>query len=160
LRIRFSGKNHWHTEHGNNLRFSSTKNTKVHEERQSFQEFSSCTFVFFVDEKKCSYSCLLPGKSNRITMNKRSKTNLELLDSLTDEEIDTSDISPLDQSFFANAKLRLPETKTTITIRIDPDVLSWFKQQGKGYQSKMNAVLRLYADSHKELPSKKQQARS
>ena len=86
---------------------------------------------------------------NGKTMKKISKTNLDLLDSLTDEEIDTSDIAPLDQSFFANAKLRLPETKTTITIRIDPDVLLWFKGQGKGYQSKMNAVLRLYAETQK-----------
>ena len=93
-------------------------------------------------------------------MNKRSKTNLERFDSLTDDEINTSDIPPLDNSFFKNAKLRMPETKTTITIRIDPDVLQWFKQQGKGYQSKMNAVLRLYADAHKQLPMGKRQVKS
>ena len=86
---------------------------------------------------------------NGKTKKKISKTNLDLLDSLDDKDIDTSDIAPLDKSFFANAKLRLPETKTTITIRIDPDVLYWFKQQGKGYQSKMNAVLRLYAETQK-----------
>ena len=93
-------------------------------------------------------------------MKKRSKTNLDLIDSLTDEEIDTSDIAPLDKSFFANAKLRLPETKTTITIRVDPDVLLWFKQQGKGYQSKINAVLRLYAEAHKQPSAKKRQVKS
>ena len=93
-------------------------------------------------------------------MNKRSKTNLALLDSLTDDAINTSDIPPLDKSFFTNAKLQMPETKTTITIRIDPDVLQWFKQQGKGYQSKMNAVLRLYADAHKPIPTTKRQVKS
>ncbi len=93
-------------------------------------------------------------------MKKRSKTNLDLIDSLTDEEIDTSDIAPLDKSFFANAKLRMPETKTTITIRVDPDVLLWFKQQGKGYQSKINAVLRLYAEAHKQPSAKKRQVKS
>ena len=90
---------------------------------------------------------------NGCTMNKHSKTNLDLLDSLSEEEINTADIPPLGQAFFANAKLRLPEVKTTITIRIDPDVLLWFKQQGKGYQSKMNAVLRMYADAHKQSPT-------
>lgn len=93
-------------------------------------------------------------------MKKRSKTNLDLIDSLTDEEIDTSEIPPLDKSFFANAKLRMPETKTTITIRVDPDVLLWFKQQGKGYQSKINAVLRLYAEAHKQPSAKKHQVKS
>ena len=94
---------------------------------------------------------------NESIMNKHSKTSLDLLDALSEEEIDTTDIPPLGPSFFANAKLRLPETKTTITIRIDPDVLFWFKQQGKGYQSKMNAVLRMYADAHKQsLPQKRQ----
>ena len=88
-------------------------------------------------------------------MKQRSKTNLELLDSLADKDIDTSEIVPLDKAFFAGAKLRLPETKTTITIRIDPDVLLWFKKEGKGYQSKMNAVLRLYAETQKTLSIKK-----
>ena len=93
-------------------------------------------------------------------MKKRSKTNLDLIDSLTDEEIDTSDIPPLDKSFFANAKLQMPETKTTITIRVDPDVLLWFKQQGKGYQSKINAVLRLYAEAHKQPSTKTRRVKS
>jgi uncharacterized protein (DUF4415 family) len=89
-------------------------------------------------------------------MKKDSKTNLDLIDALTDDEIDTSDIPPLGKSFFANAELRLPKTKSTITIRIDPDVLHWFKRQGKGYQSKMNAVLRLYVEAQQvSAPAKK-----
>ena len=82
-------------------------------------------------------------------MKTRSKTNLALIDRLTDDEIDTTDIPPLDASFFANATVRLPARKTTITMRVDPDIVMWFKRQGKGYQSKMNAVLRLYVESQK-----------
>ncbi len=67
---------------------------------------------------------------------------------MTDKEIDTSDIPPLDDDFFAHAELRLPESKQTVTIRLDADVVEWFKAQGKGYQTRMNAVLRRYMEVH------------
>ena len=76
-----------------------------------------------------------------------SLTDWERIDALTDEEIDTTDIPPLDDDFFANAELRMPESKKTITIRLDADLLDWFKAQGKGYQTRINAVLRLYKES-------------
>ncbi len=76
-----------------------------------------------------------------------SLTDWERIDALTDEDIDTTDIPPLDDDFFANAALRLPEPKKTITIRLDADVLDWFKAQGKGYQTRINAVLRVYMDA-------------
>lgn len=66
---------------------------------------------------------------------------------MTDEEIDYSDIPPLDDAFFAEGELRLPKAKELISIRIDSDVLGWFKAQGTGYQTRMNAVLRLYMES-------------
>jgi uncharacterized protein (DUF4415 family) len=69
---------------------------------------------------------------------------------MTDEQIDTSDIPPLDEAFFANAELRMPQAKPSITIRLDPDVLEWFKDQGKGYQTRINAVLRKYVEAHKK----------
>ena len=75
-----------------------------------------------------------------------SLTDWERVDALTDEEIDTSDIPPLDDDFFANAELKMPEPKQAITIRVDKDVLEWYKSQGKGYQTRMNAVLRMYMD--------------
>jgi uncharacterized protein (DUF4415 family) len=77
-----------------------------------------------------------------------SQTDWERIDALTDVEIDTSDIAPLDNNFFANAQLRLPETKQAVTIRLDQDVVQWFKSQGKGYQTRINAVLRTYMDAH------------
>jgi uncharacterized protein (DUF4415 family) len=66
------------------------------------------------------------------------------LAALADRPIDYSDIPPLDESFWKNA-VRNPfykPTKTPTTIRVDSDVLAWFKHQGKGYQTRMNAILR------------------
>lgn len=78
---------------------------------------------------------------------KKSRTDWAKLESMTDEEIDYSDILPLDDEFFATGELRLPETKPLISIRIDPDVLAWFRSQGSGYQTRMNAVLRMYMEA-------------
>jgi uncharacterized protein (DUF4415 family) len=43
----------------------------------------------------------------------------------------------------------LPKHKRQITLRIDDDIIEWFRHEGKGYQSKINAVLRSYVDAHK-----------
>ncbi|MDX6383582.1 MAG: hypothetical protein QOK48_1155 [Blastocatellia bacterium] len=68
---------------------------------------------------------------------------------MTDEEIDTSDIPPLDDAFFANAKMRLPEGKVPLVMNVDADVFQWFKSQGPEYKNLINTVLRLYAQKHK-----------
>lgn len=68
---------------------------------------------------------------------------------MRDDEIDTSDIPPLDEAFFANAEIRMPQTKPSITIRLDPEVLEWFKDQGRGYQTRINSVLRRYVETQK-----------
>lgn len=83
-------------------------------------------------------------------MKKPSRTDWTRVDALQDEDIDTSDIPPLDADFFAEAELRLPSAKPSITIRLDPDVLDWFKGQGKGYQTRINAVLRRYVEAQKK----------
>ncbi|MET3613025.1 uncharacterized protein (DUF4415 family) [Rhizobium aquaticum] len=62
----------------------------------------------------------------------------------SDQDIDYSDIPELDEAFFKNAKLVEPSPKEQITMRIDADVLEWFKARGKGYQTRMNAVLKAY----------------
>ena len=80
----------------------------------------------------------------------QSQTDWERLEQMTDEDIDTSDIPPLDEAFFANAQLRLPARKVPITIRLDPDVLSWFKGFGKGYQTHINQVLRMYMEAQEK----------
>lgn len=79
-----------------------------------------------------------------------SGTNWERLEALTDEEIDTSDIPPLDDAFFANAKLHAPPGKVPVVVNVDADVMEWFKAQGEEYRSLINAALRIYAEAHKE----------
>ena len=79
----------------------------------------------------------------------KSGTGWERLRRMKDEDIDVSDIPPLDEAFFKNAVLRLPENKRAVSLRIDADVLDWFRRQGHGYQTKINAVLRLYMQAKK-----------
>jgi uncharacterized protein (DUF4415 family) len=61
-------------------------------------------------------------------------------------KIDFSDIPETDEAFWKNAKVVWPNKKTSISIRLDTDILSFFKKQGRGYQSKINAVLRSYVE--------------
>ena len=72
------------------------------------------------------------------------KAELKALAAKPDSEIDYSDIPPADEQFWKNA-VRNPfykPTKTSTTVRIDSDVLLWLRSQGKGYQSRINAILR------------------
>ena len=69
---------------------------------------------------------------------------IERLAAMPDSEIDTSDIPELTEDFWKNAvrnRLYKP-IKTSTTVRIDSDVLAWLRGQGKGYQSRINAILR------------------
>ena len=75
-------------------------------------------------------------------------SDLKKLDAMKDSDIDYSDIPELDESFFTRVTVELPKPKDSITLRVDHDVLEWFKQQGKGYQSKINAILKAYAKAH------------
>jgi len=77
-----------------------------------------------------------------------SPKRLEELENIPESAIDTSDIPELDASFWEKAQLVQPMTKQAISLRVDSDVLDWFKNQGKGYQSLMNAVLRSYVEHH------------
>jgi uncharacterized protein (DUF4415 family) len=80
---------------------------------------------------------------------KRSGTDWDRLRRIKDEDVDVSDIPPLDDVFFKNATLRMPEKKKAVSLRLDADVLDWFKDQGKGYQTRINAVLRMYVQAKK-----------
>lgn len=84
-------------------------------------------------------------------MTKRYDTELTAkeLANLPVASIDTCDIPELDDAFWASARIVAPQTKTAISIRIDDDVLEWFKTQGKGYQSRINAVLRAYYEARR-----------
>ena len=83
-------------------------------------------------------------------MGKPTKTNWEEFDALTDDMIDTSDIPPLSDDFFATAKWRMPKSrkKVSVTVEIEPEVVEWFKSQGENYEQYLAAALRIYAKAH------------
>jgi uncharacterized protein (DUF4415 family) len=87
---------------------------------------------------------------NASNLKKPSETDWTRIDAMKDEEIDTSDLPPLDETFFTNAKLRMPEKKVSVTVNVDEDVIEWFKAQGEEFQNRINAALRIYAEAHKE----------
>lgn len=58
---------------------------------------------------------------------------------------DDPDAAPIDLDW-SKAKLYFPKGKTPMSLRIDPDVLEFFKSTGKGFQTRMNAVLRAYME--------------
>jgi uncharacterized protein (DUF4415 family) len=66
---------------------------------------------------------------------------------MTDAEIDYSDIPPLDESFFTKATEVWPPAKQQLTIRLDADVLTWLKANGRGYQTRINRILRSAMES-------------
>ncbi len=72
------------------------------------------------------------------------KAELKALAERPDSEIDYSDIPPLSEAFWARAKPNpfFKPVKTPASVRIDADVLAWLKSPGKGYQTRMNAILR------------------
>jgi len=79
-------------------------------------------------------------------MKTSSKTNWDRLAKMEEQDIDTSDIPELGDDFFQNAELRAP-VKKPVTLRLDADVLEWFKAGGKGYQTRINQLLRKYMET-------------
>jgi uncharacterized protein (DUF4415 family) len=82
---------------------------------------------------------------------KKSGTDLKRLDAMTDADIDFSDIPEVTPEMFAKGVVRRglkPITKRQLTLRLDSDVVEWFRGQGSGYQTKMNALLRAYMEEH------------
>jgi uncharacterized protein (DUF4415 family) len=76
-------------------------------------------------------------------LTERQKAEIEALKNMRDEDIDYSDIPPLTDEFWKNAKpLHFRPLKASTTVRLDADVLAWLKDQGKGYQTRINAILR------------------
>jgi len=78
-----------------------------------------------------------------------TKSDLRRVDALKDEDIDYSDSPALDDSFFSRPLVDWPPRKESVTMRLDADVLAWFKAQGCGYQTRINQLLRRYMDGQK-----------
>lgn len=71
----------------------------------------------------------------------------EQLAAMPDSDIDYSDIPELDETFWKNATLIEPEGTQQVTLRVKKSVLEAYKSTGKGYQTRMNAVLESYAST-------------
>jgi uncharacterized protein (DUF4415 family) len=71
---------------------------------------------------------------------------------MKDEDIDFSDIPEITPEMFARAVVRrnfkpIPRKKQ-LTLRVDSDVVEWYQQQGPGYQTRINSLLRAYMIDH------------
>lgn len=84
---------------------------------------------------------------------KKSQTDWKRLKAMKDNDINLSDSPELSPEMFARALVRRGlkpvARKAQITLRLDQDVLDWFRKQGKGYQTQINSLLRAYMEAHK-----------
>lgn len=81
-------------------------------------------------------------------MNRKSiKSDLTRIDRMSDADIDYSDIPPLDKAFLKKATTPWPPVKKQLTIRLDEDVLDWLRGHGRGYQTRINRILRVVMES-------------
>lgn len=87
--------------------------------------------------------------SNPPVVTEEQKARLAALAAVPDDELDYSDISPLPDIGWVKAVEEL-QAKRQITLRIDADVIDFFKDSGTRYQTRMNAVLRSYMNAHKK----------
>jgi uncharacterized protein (DUF4415 family) len=87
----------------------------------------------------------------KATTSKKSRTDWKRVDALKDEDIDLSDIPEVSPEMFAKALVRRGlkpvSRKAQLTLRVDRDVLDWYRRQGQGYQTKINTLLRAYMDA-------------
>lgn len=89
--------------------------------------------------------------NNPPPLTEEQKAELEALAARPDSEIDYSDIPPLDEKFWKNA-VRNPffrPVKQQLTLRLDADIVAWFKRRaggGRGYQTRINRALREYVE--------------
>jgi uncharacterized protein (DUF4415 family) len=85
------------------------------------------------------------------------RTDHQRLKRLTDKEVaratqnDPDNFLP-DAQWFANAKLVTPRTKNVVTLRLDPEILEWFRGNGRGYQTRINTVLKAFVAAQQPRP--------
>ena len=83
---------------------------------------------------------------------KKTMTPEEIVQ-VEDSDIDFSDIPGLDADFWKNAEIVQPDPTQPVTLRIKKSVLEYFKADGKGYQTQINAVLESYVQARKSKQS-------
>ncbi|MDD2461632.1 MAG: BrnA antitoxin family protein [Kiritimatiellia bacterium] len=85
---------------------------------------------------------------NKESTPKKSGTDWKRLQRMKDTEIDFTDIPQIDKAMFKKMVIRMPVKKAALSLRLDPRVIEWFKGQGPGYQTRINAVLQSYVEAH------------
>ena len=85
----------------------------------------------------------------------KSLTDWDRVRSMSEEEIERNaaedaDNPPWTEEEWARARVVFPQGKAPVTLRLDKDVIAWFKSQGRGYQTRINAVLRAFVEAHKQ----------
>ena len=94
-------------------------------------------------------------KPTRTTDKQASETDWQRVDTMPEDAIDTSDIAEITPEMFASAAVKqggvpVKTPKQAISLRVDPEVLAWFKAHGEGYQTHMHAVLAAYVKAQKD----------
>jgi uncharacterized protein (DUF4415 family) len=85
------------------------------------------------------------------------RTDWARVDAMTDEEIERNAREDPDSVLvgsvdWSQANLVIPPNKESIHLRLDPDILAWFKSSGPGYHTRINAVLRHYVEAQEQQP--------
>ena len=95
---------------------------------------------------------LISDDTSGTTSKTEPKTDWRRLRSMTDEEIHAAiiedpDAKATDKAFWKDARVVMPRRKATVTMRLDADLLEWFRSE-RGYQTRINAILRAYMNVH------------
>lgn len=84
----------------------------------------------------------------------KSRTDLSRVDAITDEELERLVAEDKDERGirpdWTQAKLVLPQAKQSVHLRLDGEIIAFFRSQGKGHISRMQAVLKAYVDAHRQ----------
>lgn len=86
-----------------------------------------------------------------------SKTDLKRVKAMSQEEVERladRDEGPLPDDWESKVTVGLPPAKQDIHIRLDGDILEWFKAHGRGYQTRINAVLRAFVQTRERVDRK------
>jgi len=78
----------------------------------------------------------------------RSRTNLTKLRRKDDKNINYEDSPATTKAFWKGAEAFMPQHKVPVSLRLDEDIINYFKEEGKGYQSRINAILKAYINTH------------
>jgi uncharacterized protein (DUF4415 family) len=91
-----------------------------------------------------------PSRSSRVLRGRADLAKLRRMSDSTIRATSPSELAELPDDFWAEASVVEPTTKKPISLRVDADVLDWFKTQGPRYQSRINAVLRSYMTQRRQ----------